>query len=124
MKFHLQQLDNKNLVTGYDLNWVEINHIRYTKNIIVMPDYLFQDWSLTQFDQFNENSFNELSHLDIEIFILGTGNKQKYPNNSILTNLVKKNISIEYMTNQSACRTYNIIVNEDRKVLLAIIFDT
>ena len=41
MKFHLIQSDNKNLITGYDLNWVEINQVRYESSLIVTPDHLY-----------------------------------------------------------------------------------
>ena len=43
-----------------------------------------------------------------------------YPEPKLLEYFSKKNIAIESMSNQSACRTYNILANEERKVLLAL----
>jgi uncharacterized protein len=120
MKFHLIQSDNKNLITGYDLNWVEVNQVRHQSSLIVTPDQLLLEWSVKTIKDINENSFEAIKSLDIEIILLGTGNTQEHLELRLLEYFSKKNIAIESMSNQSACRTYNILANEERKVLLAL----
>ncbi len=120
MKFHLIQSDNKNLITGYDLNWVEVNQTRHESSLIMTPDRLFPEWSVKKTKDIKENSFEAIESLDIEIILLGTGNKQEHLEPKLLEYFSKKNIAIESMSNQSACRTYNILANEERKVLLAL----
>ena len=120
MKFHLIQSDNKNLITGYDLNWVEVNQVRHQSSLIVTPDQLLLEWSVKTIKDINENSFEAIKSLDIEIILLGTGNTQEHLEPRFLEYFSKKNIAIESMSNQSACRTYNILANEERKVLLAL----
>ncbi|CAM8318568.1 hypothetical protein FIT80_02890 [Candidatus Methylopumilus universalis] len=120
MKFHLIQSDNKNLITGYDLNWVEVNQVRHQSSLIVTPDQLLLEWSVKTIKDINENSFEAIKSLDIEIILLGTGNTQEHLEPRLLEYFSKKNIAIESMSNQSACRTYNILANEERKVLLAL----
>ena len=120
MKFHLIQSDNKNLITGYDLNWVEVNQTRHESSLIMTPDRLFLEWSVKTIVDMKENSFKAIESLDIEIILLGTGNKQEHLEPKLLEYFSKKNIAIESMSNQSACRTYNILANEERKVLLAL----
>jgi uncharacterized protein len=120
MKFHLIQSDNKNLITGYDLNWVEVNQVRHQSSLIVTPDQLLLEWSVKTVKDINENSFEAIKSLDIEIILLGTGNTQQHLEPRLLEYFSKKNIAIESMSNQSACRTYNILANEERKVLLAL----
>ena len=120
MKFHLIQSDNKNLITGYDLNWVEVNQVRHQSSLIVTPDQLLLEWSVKTIKDINENSFEAIKSLDIEIILLGTGNIQVHLEPRLLEYFSKKNIAIESMSNQSACRTYNILANEERKVLLAL----
>jgi uncharacterized protein len=120
MKFHLIQSDNKNLITGYDLNWVEVNQTRHQSSLIMTPDRLFPEWSVKTTKDIKENSFEAIESLDIEIILLGTGNKQEHLESRLLEYFSKKNIAIESMRNQSACRTYNILANEERKVLLAL----
>jgi uncharacterized protein len=120
MKFHLIQSDNKNLITGYDLNWVEVNQTRHESSLIMTPDRLFLEWSVKTILDMKENSFKAIESLDIEIILLGTGNTQEHLEPKLLEYFSKKNIAIESMSNQSACRTYNILANEERKVLLAL----
>ncbi|GDX54561.1 hypothetical protein LBMAG28_10350 [Methylophilaceae bacterium] len=120
MKFHLIQSDNKNLITGYDLNWVEVNQVRHQSSLIVTPDQLLLEWSVKTITDINENSFEAIKSLDIEIILLGTGNTQEHLEPRLLEYFSQKNIAIESMSNQSACRTYNILANEERKVLLAL----
>ncbi len=120
MKFHLIQSDNKNLITGYGLNWVEVNQVRHQSSLIVTPDQMLLEWSVKTIKDINENSFEAIKFLDIEIILLGTGNTQEHLEPRLLEYFSKKNIAIESMSNQSACRTYNILANEERKVLLAL----
>jgi uncharacterized protein len=120
MKFHLIQSNNKNLITGYDLNWVEVNQTRHQSSLIMTPDRLFPEWSVKTTKDIKENSFEAIESLDIEIILLGTGNTQEHLEPKLLEYFSKKNIAIESMSNQSACRTYNILANEERKVLLAL----
>jgi uncharacterized protein len=120
MKFHLIQSDNKNLITGYDLNWVEVNQERHHSSLIVTPTQLLLEWSVKSIKDIKENSFEAIESLNVEIILLGTGNIQEHLEPRLLEYFSKKNMAVESMNNQSACRTYNILANEERKVLLAL----
>ncbi len=120
MKFHLIQSYNKNLITGYDLNWVEVNQERHQTSLIITPNQLLLEWPVKTIKDIKENSFEAIESFNIEIILLGTGNIQEHLEPKILEYFSKKNMAIECMNNQSACRTYNILANEERKVLLAL----
>jgi uncharacterized protein len=120
MKFHLIQSDNKNLITGYDLNCVEVNRERHHSSLIVTPNQLFLEWPVKSIKDIKENSFEAIESLNVEIILLGTGNIQEHLEPRLLEYFSKKNMAVESMNNQSACRTYNILANEERKVLLAL----
>ena len=120
MKFHLIQSDNKNLITGYDLNWVEVNQERHHSSLIVTPNQLLLEWPVKSIKDVKENSFEAIESLNVEIILLGTGNIQEHLEPRLLEYFSKKNMAVESMNNQSACRTYNILANEERKVLLAL----
>lgn len=120
MKFHLIQSDNKNLITGYGLNWVEVNQERHQTSLIITPNQLLLEWPVKTIKDIKENSFEAIESFNIEIILLGTGNIQEHLEPKILEYFSKKNMAVECMNNQSACRTYNILANEERKVLLAL----
>ena len=120
MKFHLIKSDNKNLITGYGLNWVEVNQERHQTSLIITPNQLLLEWPFKTIKDIKENSFDAIESFNIEIILLGTGNIQEPLEPKILEYFSKKNMAVECMNNQSACRTYNILANEERKVLLAL----
>ena len=53
--------------------------------------------------------------------ILGTGQRQRFAHPKLLSGLLTRGIGVECMDNQAACRTYNILMAEGRKVALALI---
>jgi uncharacterized protein len=120
MKFHLIQSDNKNLITGYDLNWIEVNQERYHSSLIVTPSQILLEWPVKSMKDIKENSFEAIESLNVEIILLGTGNLLEHLEPRLLDYFSRKNMVVESMNNQSACRTYNILANEERKVILAL----
>jgi uncharacterized protein len=120
MKLHLTTADNNYLITGYGEGFVEINKQRHTHNIIVMADKLIPDWTAEDFIDLSENHFSELIKLEPEVVLLGTGKTHQFLHPKIVQSLTKKNIPLECMTTAAACRTYNILMSEGRKVAAAL----
>jgi uncharacterized protein len=63
-----------------------------------------------------------LLELEAEIVILGTGPRQRFPHPRLTAALAQARVGLEVMSLQAACRTYNILVAEDRKVAAALLF--
>jgi uncharacterized protein len=120
MKLHLTTADNKHLITGYgmgdDGRFVEINKQRYSANLIVMAKQLILDWPATDFASLNETHFAQIIDLKPEVVLLGTGEKHQFLHPRIIQNLTEMGIPLECMTTAAACRTYNILMSEDRNV--------
>jgi uncharacterized protein len=64
-----------------------------------------------------------LAGLDREIVLLGTGRLLRFPRPELLRPLVQAGVGVEVMDVQAACRTYNILASEERKVAAALLFD-
>ncbi len=58
-----------------------------------------------------------------EIVLLGTGETQRFPDTAVLGAILARGIGVEVMANGAACRTYNVLVSEDRKVAVALVLD-
>jgi uncharacterized protein len=125
MKLHLTQAENNNLITGYGTadgaNFVEINQQRYAQNLIVMADKLILDWPATDFASLSEAHFEQILALKPEVVLLGTGEKHQFLHPKISAPLTHNGISLECMTTAAACRTYNILMSEDRVVAAMLI---
>lgn len=54
--------------------------------------------------------------------LLGTGSRLRFPHPQLSAPLARAGIGLEVMDVQAACRTYNILMAEERRVLAALIF--
>lgn len=121
MKLHLSKTDGLNTFTGYGEGYVAVNGIQYTRNVAVLPGQLLADWTDASFDTLAESDFAKLAELQPEILLLGTGTTLRWPAPQLLQPLMLARIGLEVMDTQAACRTYNILVAEGRRVAAAIL---
>lgn len=125
MKLHLTTAENNYLITGYglddDVHFIAVNKQKYTQNLIVLADMLIVDWHATDFSSLNAAHFEELINLKPEVVLLGTGATHQFLHPKIVQNLTANNIPLECMTTAAACRTYNILMSEGRKVAAALL---
>ncbi len=122
MKLHASGLTNLNTFTGYGEGFVLINAVRHEGNLIVMPECL-QPWHVGGFATLEPEDFAALAALKPEVVLLGTGAKIRFPHPRLTSALSQARIGVEVMDNQAACRTYNILMAEERKVAAALLFD-
>jgi uncharacterized protein len=123
MKLHATSTQQYQTVTAYDDAGVEINLARFGASLVVLPEVAPAPWPVTGFDQLNADHFAQLDALSPDVVILGTGRRQRFVHPKLTTVLTARRIGVECMDNQAACRTYNILMAEGRKVALALIFD-
>src|SRR5262245_20862580 len=121
MKLHASVPSAAQVVTSYGDDYVTISGVRYTESIVVLPTRV-APWSARSFDTLAEEHFSALLELDAEIVILGTGPKQRFPQRRLTAPLARARVGLEVMSLQAACRTYNILVAEERKVAAALLF--
>jgi len=121
MKLHLTTAENNHLITGYGEDFIEINKKRYEKSLIVLANQLILDWNVTTFAALTAEHFAGILEINPEVLLLGTGAKHQFLHPKLAKNLIEKGIPIECMTTAAACRTYNILMSEDRNVAAALL---
>lgn len=121
MKLHRDSTDGHYSFTGYGDDYVAINGKNHQGNLVLLPRRLIQDWTDATFDSLTQADFDFLAELKMEIMILGTGAKQRFPHPQLLQGLMRAGIGLEVMNTQAACRTYNILVAEGRSVGCALL---
>lgn len=121
MKLHASAPSAFNTFTGYGDGYVMVNGQRHESNLIVLPGQLLP-WSAKSFDALREEDFHVLLELNLEILLLGTGPKQRFPHPRLTRALAARRIGVEAMDLQAACRTYNILMAEERRVAAALLF--
>ncbi|MCU6433394.1 Mth938-like domain-containing protein [Undibacterium sp. Jales W-56] len=123
MKLHSTATQQYQTITAYDRDSVEINAITYKHSLIVLPETKPEQWSATSFDGLSAADFAQIEATVPDVVILGTGLKQRFVHPKLTAALAAKRIGVECMDNQAACRTYNILMAEGRKVALALIME-
>lgn len=123
MKLHADPLTHLNTVTRYGPGFIEINALRHTGSIVVAPDAAVQAWTAASFDSLSDSDFAALLNLSPELVLLGTGTRQRFPHPRLTRALTEARIGIEVMNTAAACRTYNILMSEGRRVVAAFLQD-
>jgi uncharacterized protein len=122
VKLHATGPSGVNTITGYGEGYVLVNGERHESSLVVMPDRL-EAWSAGAFDQLTADDFVFLKELRAEIVLLGTGPRQRFPHPRLTAALAQAGIGLEVMDLRAACRTYNILVAEERKVAAVLLFE-
>ncbi|CAN5335024.1 Mth938-like domain-containing protein [soil metagenome] len=123
MKLHTIPTQKYQTVTAYDDDSVEFNAIRFNRSLLVLPEVAPVDWPVSSFDALTAEHFAQINATDPDVVIVGTGKRQRFVHPKLTGALISRRIGVECMDNQAACRTYNILMGEGRKVALALIFD-
>ena len=121
MKLHASTPSALNTFTAYGEGYVMVNSQRFESNLIVLPEKILP-WEVADFGALKESDFQIFFDMNLEILLLGTGSKQRFPHPRLGQALAAKRVGIEAMDLQAACRTYNILMAEERRVAAALLF--
>lgn len=111
------------MFTAYGEGYVAVNHEKHAKNLIVLPELIVPEWSTATVATLTPADMQTLLQLGTEIILLGTGNRLRFPAGELMRPFAPAGIGLEIMDLQAACRTYNILAAEGRKVAAALLFD-
>ena len=121
MKLQASGLTHLHTFTAYGEGYVVVNGARHDASLIVLPERI-QPWPVAGFDALTEEHFALLAALKPEVALLGTGSRQRFPHPRLIAPLARARIGLEVMDTQAACRTYNILMAEERRVAAALLF--
>jgi uncharacterized protein len=120
LKLHADTSTALNTVTAYGPGFIEINKVRHTSAVVLTPAHV-HPWPVASFEALAEADFERLRALDPEVVLLGTGSRQRFPHPRLSRALAQARIGLEAMNTPAACRTYNILMAEGRKVVAALL---
>ena len=123
MKLQLDRPEGLNTFTAYGDGYVSVNGIRHSCNLAVLPERLIPQWTQATFDSLRVEDFELLASLDAEIILLGTGNLLRFPTADLMRPLARAQKGLEVMDLPAACRTYNVLMGEGRKVAAGLLLD-
>jgi uncharacterized protein len=120
MKFHLST-SNGNVVTALGAGWIRVGTQEFRDGLVLTSDTVVEGWAAGGFDALAEADFEVLLGYGPEIVLIGTGAAIRFPHPRLTRALTDAQIGFEVMDTAAACRTFNILAAEGRKVVAALI---
>ena len=121
MKLQLSDTSNQKIFNEHGPGYVIVSGVRYERPVVVTPQQVLTDWPPQDFAALEEAHFTWFLALEPEVVVIGTGERQQFPHPRLYRQLIEAHIGVEFMDTAAACRTYDILVSEDRKVVAAIL---
>jgi uncharacterized protein len=121
MKFSEDKIDRGFFVTGYEHKVILVNGDAKKHSFIISDEQLIENWAPSHIDELRSHHLDPILELQPELVLIGTGQVLKFPSVSHYACLIQQNVGVEIMDSAAACRTYNILLNEGRKVVAGII---
>lgn len=123
MKFDLDQPATRHVVRDYGPGLLRIGERTFDRSLIVTADTLIERWRPSRMDDLQPTDLEPLLRLAPEVLLIGSGARQAFPQRATLAALYAARIGFEIMDTGAACRTYNVLVAEGRKVVAALILE-
>jgi uncharacterized protein len=122
MKLTLDSNAGVTLVRSYSNGELRVGEQVFHRSCILTPDAVLADWRPTKVEDLQEQDLQALFEVKPQLVLLGTGEKQRFPNVAIRGAFVRAGIGLETMDLGAACRTFNVLVQEERRVCAALLF--
>lgn len=112
-------------VRAYTQEWLQIDERRFNQSVLVssLPSLPPREWEPLRFTELHARHLEALTTSGAELVIVGTGQQHRFLPGSWLEPFARQRIGLETMATAAACRTYNILAGEGRKVLAALLLE-
>jgi uncharacterized protein len=91
------------------------------RSLIITPDRLITDWPPQRFEDLARAHFDLLAACAPEVVLFGSGTRLRRPPPALYATLIDHGIGVEVMDTGSACRTYNFLMSDNRRVVAALL---
>ncbi|MFM6992055.1 MAG: Mth938-like domain-containing protein [Rhodoferax sp.] len=108
-------------ITGYGEGWVAVNGEALHHSVLISSAGHRLTWNVAAFESLQPGDFEPLLAWDIELVLFGSGSRVQFPHPQWLAPLYARRIGVETMDTQAACRTFNFLAGEGRKVAAALL---
>jgi len=124
MKLHLNTDAGQLLFTGYGDDHVLINGHRHEASLLLTTRGVeIAPWAGLDFGALTAAHFEWVALRELDILLLGTGSRLRFPHPSLTRALTEARIGLEVMDIGALCRTYNILIAEGRNVGAAVLIE-
>jgi uncharacterized protein len=108
-------------ITDYGQGWVSVNGQKFSSNLYVSAQTGGALWPCPGFEGLAAEHFDLFADMQPELIIFGSGERIRFPHPSYLQHLYARRIGVETMDTHAACRTFNFLAGEGRRVIAALL---
>lgn len=123
MQITLQKPASLHVIRGYDAHRVRLPERELTENFVLSADQLIADWEPRSVAELDATKLAPILALEPEVVLLATGARAVFPRAALRAEFGARAIGLEVMELGAACRTFNVLVSEGRRAVLAVLFD-
>lgn len=123
MDLTLHKPGDHHFIRSYGKEGFTVTDTLYTSSLVLSAESLVENWPVRSMDELDEECLQTIFDLEPEIVILGTGAKQAFPSPQLVMKFYERGIGFEAMTTDAACRTFNVLLSEDRNVAAALLHE-
>jgi uncharacterized protein len=123
MKFQPDRPEGVNVVSRHAPGCVWVNAQAFEHSVVVPWQGAAHEWPVDGLDALAAEHFDSLIALDPELVIFGSGARLRFAPPALLTRLFERRIGVETMDTAAACRTFNVLASEGRRVVAALLIE-
>ncbi len=123
MKLQPDRVANANVISGYTPGGVQVAEQHWRKSFVLPWEGRIEPWGIDRFEHLAAGHFERLAALAPELVLFGSGRRLRFPPAACLQPLIDRRIGFETMDTAAACRTFNLLVAEGRRVVAALLLD-
>jgi len=121
MKIELDNLhEGQHKITTYSNSSITVANASYRSNIILTTDKVLENCLPKRVQDMDESHLNTIIALNPEIVLFGTGGTIAFPADDVCQLLYMRQIGFEVMNTGAACRSFNFLLGEGRKIVSAL----
>ena len=120
MDLTLQKNTSDKIIKNYENHTIYIDKNKYDFNIFVSKDFVIK-WSISEINNIVIDDLSDIIKYNPEIILIGTGLQPILPKSEIINQLYNSNVGVEFMSTDAACKTFNILLQEDRNVIAGLV---
>lgn len=109
------------VIRRYGPGFIVVNDETVTASVVVTPEGVRADWPPQSYIELAAEHCTILAAHKADVILLGTGSRQRFPPRAVMERLAASGAGFEIMGTAAACRTYNVLLNEGRRVVAGLL---
>ena len=116
-----RETSEANVIRAWEPGRLRVGERWFSGSLIVSADTIISDWSAGAAHDLTLEQLEPALALEPDIVLIGTGSESVLPDLTLAAQLAERGMGLEVMSTAAACRTFNVLVHEQRKVVVALL---